>query len=55
MHTNALHRNAWLEDTATMEDTYQGIRAGVIDEMQLMDQEFLIRHAARNFDAHLAG
>jgi phenylpropionate dioxygenase-like ring-hydroxylating dioxygenase large terminal subunit len=45
-HVNALHRNAWLEDTATMEDTFTGIKSGAIDEMQLMDQEFLIRHAA---------
>lgn len=54
MHVNALHRNAWLEDTATMEDTFSGIMSGVIDEMQLMDQEFLIRHAALNLDDYLA-
>lgn len=53
-HVNALHRNAWLEDTATMEDTFTGIRSGVIDTMQLMDQEFLIRHAARTLDQYLA-
>nr|WP_047168510.1 SRPBCC family protein [Sphingomonas sp. Y57] len=47
LHVNALHRNAWLEDTATMEDTFTGIRSGVIDQMYLMDQEFLIRHAVR--------
>lgn len=54
LHVNALHRNAWLEDTATMEDTFAGIMSGAIDEMQLMDQEFLIRHAARTLDAYLA-
>lgn len=53
-HVNALHRNAWLEDTATMEDTFTGICSGVIDTMQLMDQEFLIRHAARTLDQYLA-
>ncbi|WP_327753925.1 SRPBCC family protein (plasmid) [Sphingobium sp. SJ10-10] len=53
-HVNALHRNAWLEDTATMEDTFAGIMSGSIDEMQLMDQEFLIRHAARTLDTYLA-
>ncbi|WP_234703233.1 aromatic ring-hydroxylating oxygenase subunit alpha [Sphingobium chlorophenolicum] len=53
-HVNALHRNAWLEDTATMEDTFTGIMSGTIDEMQLMDQEFLIRHAARTLDSFLA-
>lgn len=54
IHVNALHRNAWLEDTATMEDTFAGIRSGAIDEMQLMDQEFLIRHAARTLERYLA-
>lgn len=53
-HVNALHRNAWLEDTATMEDTFAGIMSGSIDAMQLMDQEFLIRHAARTLDTYLA-
>jgi hypothetical protein len=46
-HINAIHRNAWLEDTATMEDSFVGIRSGAIESMQLMDQEFLIRHAMR--------
>lgn len=54
IHINALHRNAWLEDTGTMEDTFTGIRSGAIDTMLLMDQEFLIRHAARNLDRQLA-
>lgn len=54
LHINALHRNAWLEDTATMEDTFAGIRSGAIDEMQLMDQEFLIRHAVRTHENYLA-
>lgn len=54
LHINAIHRNAWLEDTATMEDTFVGVRSGAIGEMQLMDQEFLIRHAARTLDQFLA-
>ncbi len=53
-HVNAIHRNAWLEDTATMEDTFAGIMSGAIDEMQLMDQEFLIRHAAQTQDRFLS-
>lgn len=44
-HVNALHRNAWLEDTATMENTFSGVMSGAIDEMHLMDLEFMIRHA----------
>jgi phenylpropionate dioxygenase-like ring-hydroxylating dioxygenase large terminal subunit len=55
LHINALHRNAWLEDTGTMEDTFTGVCSGAIDEMLLMDQEFLIRHAARTLDRQLAG
>ncbi len=55
LHVNALHRNAWLEDTATMEDTFTGIRSGAIEDMQSMDQEFLIRHAIRTHDRYLAG
>jgi nitrite reductase/ring-hydroxylating ferredoxin subunit len=54
LHVNALHRNAWLEDTGTMEDTQIGINSGAIDAMQLMDQEFLIRHAARTLDTQLS-
>jgi len=53
LHVNALHRNGWLEDTATMEDTQVGIMSGAIDTMQLMDQEFLIRHAAAVLDRYL--
>lgn len=52
-HVNALHRNAWLEDTATMEDTFFGIMSGAIGEMHLMDREFLIRHAVQTLHSHL--
>lgn len=55
LHVNALHRNAWLEDTATMEDTFAGICSGAISEMHLMDQEFLIRHAALTLNEYLKG
>lgn len=53
LHINALHRNAWLEDTATMEDTFVGIMSGAIDDIQLMDEEFLIRHAALTLESYL--
>jgi phenylpropionate dioxygenase-like ring-hydroxylating dioxygenase large terminal subunit len=53
LHVSALHRNAWLEDTATMENTYFGIRSGAIDEMYLMDQEFLIRHTDKAINSYL--
>lgn len=54
LHVNALHRNAWLEDTATMENTFKGVMSGAISEMPLMDQEFLIRHFTHNVDRYLA-
>ncbi|WP_082703491.1 aromatic ring-hydroxylating dioxygenase subunit alpha [Novosphingobium sp. Fuku2-ISO-50] len=53
IHVSALHRNAWLEDTATMEDTFKGLMSGAITEMQLMDQEFLIRHISQNIDKYI--
>lgn len=44
-HINALHRNAWLEDTSTMENTHEALRSGVLASMVLMDEELMIRHA----------
>lgn len=44
-HTNALHRNAWLEDTGTMEDTHAALKSGVLKQMPLMDEELMVRHA----------
>jgi phenylpropionate dioxygenase-like ring-hydroxylating dioxygenase large terminal subunit len=40
-----LQRNAWLEDTATMEDTQAALAAGVLDKINLQDDEILLRHA----------
>jgi phenylpropionate dioxygenase-like ring-hydroxylating dioxygenase large terminal subunit len=54
LHIAALHRNAWLEDTATMENTFKGVMSGAITEMPLMDQEFLIRHFTLTLDSYLA-
>jgi phenylpropionate dioxygenase-like ring-hydroxylating dioxygenase large terminal subunit len=48
-HVNCLHRNAWLEDTGTMEDTQAALRSGVLPEMVLMDEELMIR----NTDHHV--
>lgn len=43
-HVNALHRNAWLEDTSTMEDTHEALESGVLNDMYLMDEELMIRN-----------
>lgn len=40
-----LQRNAWLEDTATMEDTQTALKSGALQEMNLQDGEIMIRHA----------
>ena len=52
-HTNALHRNAWLEDTSTMEDTYQALSSGVLDEMVLMDEELMIRNTHKHWHDYM--
>ena len=53
LHISALHRNAWLEDTATMENTFKGVMSGAITAMPLMDQEFLIRHFTHTLEHYL--
>ena len=40
-----LQRNAWLEDTATMEDTQTALKSGALDKMNLQDGEIMIRHS----------
>ena len=39
-----LQRNAWLEDTATMEDTQIALESGSKPVMHLQDDEILVRH-----------
>lgn len=39
-----LQRNAWLEDTATMEDTQDALESGAKEVMHLQDEEILLRH-----------
>jgi phenylpropionate dioxygenase-like ring-hydroxylating dioxygenase large terminal subunit len=43
-HAMILQRNAWLEDTATMEDTHRAMASGVKKFQNLQDEEILIRH-----------
>jgi phenylpropionate dioxygenase-like ring-hydroxylating dioxygenase large terminal subunit len=40
-----LQRNAWLEDTATMEDTQEALLSGAVKEIHLQDDEIMLRHA----------
>ena len=37
-------RNAWLEDTATMEATQAALQSGAKTELTLQDEEILVRH-----------
>lgn len=39
-----LQRNAWLEDTATMENTFRAMKSGAKKFQHLQDEEILIRH-----------
>ena len=40
-----LQRNAWLEDTATMEDTHDALMSGAVKQINLQDDEIMLRHA----------
>ncbi len=42
---NTVLRNAWLEDTATMEATQEALSSGVKKYFHLQEQEILIRHS----------
>ena len=42
---NVMTRNAWLEDTGTMEATHAALVSGVKKHFVLQDQEILIRHS----------
>ncbi len=44
-HAQILQRNAWLEDTATMEATQEALETRVKSKMFLQDDEVLLRHA----------
>ena len=39
-----MRRNAWLEDTSTMEATQRGLAGGRLKDFILSDSEILIRH-----------
>ena len=49
-----LQRNAWLEDTATMEDTQTALESGAKQVMHLQDDEILIRHGYHALEKYMA-
>ena len=50
-----LQRNAWLEDTATMEATHAALKSGAKKVMHLQDQEVLLRHHYQVVDDYVRG
>lgn len=52
-HAQCLQRNAWLEDTATMEDTQTALESGAKQVMHLQDDEILIRHGYHALEAYM--
>jgi hypothetical protein len=48
-----LQRNAWLEDTATMEDTHRAMKSGAKRVQHIQDEEILIRHGYRITDDYV--
>lgn len=48
-----LQRNAWLEDTATMEDTHAALESGAKQHMILQDEEVLLRHGYRVLERYM--
>ena len=52
-HAQCLQRNAWLEDTATMEDTQTALESGAKQWMYLQDDEILIRHGYHALEAYM--
>lgn len=43
-YSHLMRRNAWLEDTSTMEATYAGLATGALLYFMLSDPEILVRH-----------
>lgn len=53
-HAMTLQRNAWLEDTATMEDTHRAMESGAKTVQHLQDEEILIRHGIVSVERYVA-
>ena len=53
-YSHLMRRNAWLEDTSTMEATFAGLTSGVLKNFMLSDPEILIRHSYKVLEDHAA-
>lgn len=54
-HSMLVQRNAWLEDTATMEDTHRAMLSGAKKFQILQDEEILIRHGFKVVEEYVNG
>lgn len=52
-YAQCLQRNAWLEDTGTMEDTHEALASGSKKYMVLQDEEILVRHGYHVLDQYI--
>lgn len=52
-HAMILQRNAWLEDTATMENTHRAMQSRAKLVQHLQDDEILIRHSSVVVDSYV--
>ena len=52
-HAMCVQRNAWLEDTATMEGTQFSLESGAKQFMNLQDEEILIRHGYETLERYM--
>jgi phenylpropionate dioxygenase-like ring-hydroxylating dioxygenase large terminal subunit len=53
-HAQVIQRNAWLEDTGTMEATQAALESGAKTHMILQDEEILVRHGYHVLDRYMA-
>ncbi len=54
-YSQVLQRNAWLEDTQTMEDTHRALLSGARKAIKLADDEVMVRHSYKVVDDWIAG
>jgi phenylpropionate dioxygenase-like ring-hydroxylating dioxygenase large terminal subunit len=52
-YSHLMRRNAWLEDTSTMEATYAGLATGALRYFMLSDPEILVRHGYKVLEDHV--
>lgn len=51
--SHLMRRNAWLEDTSTMEATHAGLASGVLENFTLSDPEILVRHGYKVLEEYV--